>query len=459
MNTKFIFRFSFIAILFATIVSSCKKQYDAPPESADPIYKSNKTIKDLKALHATATGSYEIITTADTIVGTVIANDKSGNIYKEIYVQDDAGDAICVNLSGTLYTNFPVGRRVFIFCKGLCLSDYHGLISLGIKSVSNGLPSLEAIPTPLIGNYVVGGALNRPYITYHITQATLDSFANNLNSNTAMQHRLVGNLVQLDDYEFQIGDTKRSLGDTSNYKSITKGFTYIKQCGSTTKNIVATSGYADFAANPAPSGNGTVTAILTVYGTTPQLVLRDMSDLQMNGARCFLFEEDFNSYTVSTSCLNTANWNNIQESGDVCFTIASFSGGVFSKVSAFTSTALPTTNIVSWLAMANPISIPSGLSPKLSFTCANRYTVGTLKALISTDYNGGNNPASATWVPLATLTTNSSSFTPFNPYGPFDLSAYAGKNVYIAFKYEVPAGSSKNAVGTFEVDDLRISKN
>ncbi len=452
MNTKSLFRFGFIAILFATIVTSCKKQYDAPPEAYSPLYNATKTISQLKAMH-TVTGAYDIINTDDTIVGTVIANDKSGNFYKQIVIRDASG-AILVNLGGTLYTNFPVGRKVFIFCKGLALSDYHNMIQLGIKAVSNGNPTLQEIPTPLIQNYVVGGSLNNDASPISITQADLAA-PTGVN---IMQHPLLGNLVKLSGYEFVIGDTKRSYGDTSYWKYALNGQTHIKSCSGTSTIIVQTSGYADFAAKAPQAGNGDITSIFTVYGTTPQLVIRDTTDVQFSGARCFLYEEDFNAFPVATTCFNDPSWQNIQETGDVCYTIATFSGNVFAKVSAFKSLVLPSTNIRSWLIRSNSIAIPAGLSPKLSFTCATRYTVGTLTALVSTNYNGST-PATATWTPLGTVTTNSSSFTPFNSYGPYDLSAFAGQNVYIAFRYDVPAGTSTSAVGTFEIDDIKIAKN
>ncbi|MFY7964802.1 MAG: DUF5689 domain-containing protein [Chitinophagaceae bacterium] len=451
MNTKSLFRFSFVALLFATVTVSCKKNYEAPPEAADPNLTATTTIKALKARH-TVSGAYDMINDDAIISGVVIANDKSGNLYKEMYIRDATG-AIALELSGTLYTNFPVGRRVFVKCKGLCISDYNNMMQLGVRAIVNGSPTLEAVPTPLVANYVIGGSLNnfeeaKPKV---VTQADLNL------TGSFMQFPLLGDLIQLNDFEFQLGDTKKTYGDTSAYKKA--GEVYIKSCGGTSSLLVRTSGYADFAGKNPQNGNGSIVAIYTVYNTTKQLIIRDTTDVKFSGPRCFLFEEDFQAYpTTGAAPLVISGWKNIQESGDVPYTLASFGSSIFPKVSAFTSSALPTTNITSWL-ISPAIAIPTGIAPKYTYTCAHRYTVGTLKALVSTNYTGSGNPSAATWVEFNSIQANSPTFTPFIPYGPFDLSAYGGNSIYLAFRYDVPAGSNKNAVATFEPDDMKISKN
>lgn len=455
MKTTTMKKLIMITMLTTSIViSSCKKDYDAPPQSGDPNITVTTTIKDLKAMHTTP-GAFDLITTDIVISGVVIADDRSGNLYKEIYIRDNTG-AIAVQLASSgLYANYPVGKKIFIKCNGLCLSDYRNMIQLGIKNVSNGTITLESIPAPLIANYVIGGSLNNPVLPKVVTEADLAL----LSGSQAMQTPLVGDLIQLNDYEFMIGDTKRSYGDTSNAKSALNGQTRIKSCGSNSSLIIQTSGYADFAAKSPQAGNGSIAAIYTIYGTTKQLIIRDTTDVKFNNPRCFLFEDDFQSYSsTGNNCWSIQGWENIKESGDVCFTIGTFGSNTFPKISAFNSTALPTTNIVSWL-ISPPITIPTGISPKYSFTCASRYTVGTLKAMVSTDYNGNGNPAAATWVTDTTIQANSSSFTPFNPCGPFNYSAYAGKTIRLAFKHEVPAGTAKSNAATYEPDDMKISKN
>jgi hypothetical protein len=432
----------------ATVITSCNKKYDTPPAATDPNITVTHTIKQLKALHTVA-GQLDVITTDVVIAGVVIADDKSGNFYKQLYIQDATG-GIALQLDATgLYATYPVGRKIYVNCKGLCISDYNLLPQLGIRAIVSGAPSLEGIPSDLIRNYVTGGSLNNAVVPKIVTQASLPT--------PTLNDDNLATLIQLNNYEFGKGDTTSTYADTSAYKN-TKNVT-IRECGGSSI-IIRTSGYANFAGVRPPKGNGSIRAVYTSFGTTRQLLIRDTTDVQFTGARCNIFEEDFNSYaTTGTAPLVIPGWRNIMETGDVPYTLAAFSGSVFPKVSAFGSAALPTTNISTWL-ISPDINIPTGGAPAFSFTCSRRYTIGTFKVLVSTNYNGGA-PASATWTQLVSVpanANNTAAFTPFDLFGPYNFTSYAGQKINIAFRYEVPAGTPSGSVTTYEPDDLKITK-
>lgn len=452
MNTKNILRSATLAILFVSIFSSCKKEYEAPPVSGDPNLTVTTTIAQLKAKH-TVSGTFDVIDSNLIISGIVIANDKSGNIYKEIYIRDASG-AIAVELASTgLYANFPVGRRVFIKLKGMCLSDTKNMIQLGLKLYSNGTPSLSAVPAPLISNYIIGGSLGHfaEAAPKPVTAADLG-----LSSNP-MQTPLVGDLVKLSDYEFQLSDTKRSYADTSNNKSTLQSMVYIKNCNGDGPFIVLTSGYADFAAKAPQAGNGDISALFTIYGTTKQFVIRDTTDVNFVNPRCNLFEDDF-SYTVASGiCFSSTVWSNVKEEGNKCYEISNLGSSTnpYARVSAYVanSNTLTTGNITAWLITPS-LDLPAGY--KLNFKTANNGSIGVYKILISTDYNGTSlTPSTATWTELATI-PNASAFS-WKPMS-IDLNGFAGKKVYIGFKYYVPSGSIEKSIGTFEVDELKIAR-
>jgi len=128
-----------------SLLSACKKSFDNPPGAADPAIVANTSIKALKAMHSSA-GAYDIITSDVVISGVVVADDKSGNLYKQLYIQDATGGIQVLLDANSLYGTYPVGRRIFIKCKDLCISDYNGLIALGVKATVAGLPSQEGIP-------------------------------------------------------------------------------------------------------------------------------------------------------------------------------------------------------------------------------------------------------------------------------------------------------------------------
>ncbi len=87
----------------------------------------------------------------------------------------------------------------------------------------------------------------------------------------------------------------------------------------------------------------------------------------------------------------------------------------------------------------------------LVFQNALGYTGPDLQLKISTDYDGGGDPYSATW---ATETfTISAGFFEWTESGNIDLSGYDGSAVYVAFQFT----STSSESATWEVDDIVIS--
>jgi len=61
-----------------------------------------------------------------------------------------AGIAIKLDISN-YYTDYPVGREVYVKLKGLTLSYYGGLVQIGgFKDTVNASPSLASIPASLV---------------------------------------------------------------------------------------------------------------------------------------------------------------------------------------------------------------------------------------------------------------------------------------------------------------------
>jgi uncharacterized protein DUF5689 len=274
-----------ILLMFAAIIAattfmiSCKKEFDSPPFYVVPNITANKTLATFKARYTT-TGTVVTITDSSIISGIVVANDQSGNIYKEIFIQDSTG-GIALKLNGTnLYTSFPVGMRVYIKCQGLALSDYNNDMELG--AIDNTIPSNPAvtgIPQNLITQYVVAGSLNNTIVPKVVTLAQLAAAANKQPYLDTLQNTL----IQVPNAEFAATDTGFVYSDTSaNKSSVSRN---LEDC-SGGKTVLYTSGYADFAGVKLPSGNGTITAVYTPYKTSSELILPDTSDIKFTGSRC-----------------------------------------------------------------------------------------------------------------------------------------------------------------------------
>lgn len=271
-SLKVITNLSFAAVLLSLIslgFSSCNKKFDEPSATNELGVTANKTIKQLLALGGPS-GSFIPINDTIIVSGIVSANDKSGNIYKEIYFQDATG-AIALELDGTgLYTSFPVGREIAVLCKGLWIANVNGMKKLCTRTVANNVPSVYGIPSASITNYVRKGRLNQPITPQVVTFGQLNP-------------DLQGVLVKLENFEVVDPELDFLYGDTSANKNNQN--VDFQNCGGD-KTLIRNSAFANFAGLKVPQGNGSITGIFTVYNTTKQFLIRDTSDLQMWGIRC-----------------------------------------------------------------------------------------------------------------------------------------------------------------------------
>jgi hypothetical protein len=251
---------------------SCKKTYDTPPPAGNPGIVANTTIKDLKAMF-TASGSTVQITSDLVIRGVVNLDDKSGNYYQQISIQDSTG-GILLRLAGSgLYTSYPVGRELFVKLKGLVLGDYNKMIQLGggVDTVNGGVTLLAA---NLQDRHIIKGAFNQPLTPKVVTISQLT---------TSMQDPFLGTLIRLENMEFASGDLGKNYADAAG-----SGNRTVQGCTSPTTNKITlrTSNYSTFGGLPVAQGNGYIDGIYSIFGTTKQLTIGDTSNVQFKGPRC-----------------------------------------------------------------------------------------------------------------------------------------------------------------------------
>ncbi len=273
-----------LSFAFAAVLTSCKKKFDEPPvEAPVTTIKANTTIAQLKARH-TVSGAFDPINDAGDIIirGIVIGDDRSGNLYKTMVIQDSTGGiAVLVDLNN-FYNVYPIGREVFIKCNGLVLSDYANQIQLGGGIVTGTAPALADIPAARINNYIFKGTLGNTVNPAVVTASQLG---------TTMQDKYINTLVRLNNYEFGTADTSKtyaSAGVASPSAVSYDLFTCASlNLPSSNSNIeLRTSNYCNFAASPLPNGNGSITAIYTIFRTFKQLTIRDTTDVKCWGPRC-----------------------------------------------------------------------------------------------------------------------------------------------------------------------------
>ncbi len=104
------------------------------PEKVKPVEKTaNTTIAELKQMYID-NGNKPVEITGDVMIaGQVISSDRSGNIYRELYIQDETG-AIDVKIGkSSLYSDYHLGQWVYVDCNGLMIGSYSGMPQLGVE--------------------------------------------------------------------------------------------------------------------------------------------------------------------------------------------------------------------------------------------------------------------------------------------------------------------------------------
>jgi hypothetical protein len=332
-----------------------------------------------------------------------------------------------------------------------------------------------------VSKYIIGGSLNNPVTPIEVSINDLG---------TSMNNRYINTLVKLTGYEFAAADTLKTYSDTSSYKATTNRLA-TTGCGNALSLTIRTSGYANFAGVRLPSGNGSITAVYTVYKSSPtsntttkQMIIRDTSDVQFTGSRCgapppgtvFLINEDFETQNANTTAPYTPvtiqGWLNLPQNFTRSFDARIFSNNRYAYLSAFGSSA---PSVTTWL-VTKGINMDGTNSEKLTFSTKQNFLLtavpnGTpvpsdLKVLISTNFTGTGNPwaAGVDWTDITSLATLSPGSTTSNfpssytASGDIDLSTYTG-TIYIAFRYEGAdlTGTANDKTSAWEVDNIRVS--
>ncbi|MBL7773872.1 MAG: hypothetical protein JNM95_13490 [Chitinophagaceae bacterium] len=263
-----------------------KKKFDDPPDVSnyDPKLKVTNTIWELKQKFYNNGGGLTI--TDDVVIyGIVTADDRSGNFYKQIMIQDStSGIAVLLNRSSGLYNDYPIGRKVYIKCKGLYLGAYGNFLQLGggYDAIGN---SVYEIPSASFDKYIVKA--NYPNTITPLKVKIADILFSS-GSNQSTQHKQwLGRLIEIDSTEFVPQEVGQPFAQDPNISSGTDRT--IQDC-SGSKIVVRNSGYSQFRILPIPAGGGKLTAIYSTYETgtkkTPQLLLRDTSDVPFHASRC-----------------------------------------------------------------------------------------------------------------------------------------------------------------------------
>lgn len=219
--------------------------------------------------------------------GYVISSDRAGNFFGVLYLQDALSNPskgiqleIDVRESHLL---FPEGSKVLVKLKDLYLGKKGSNIRIGSVFSSFGNLSIGRLPQGKVFEHLFvscdGEGLPEPLVT---TIADIDNLPSNV-------------LVQLGSVEF----AEEILGET--YAIAQEETERILMDCEENEIALLNSGYADFQSEPLPETNGTLTAILTKDGNTPQLVIRTLEDVSFTEERCPEIITEFTSNQIFIS--------------------------------------------------------------------------------------------------------------------------------------------------------------
>jgi len=418
---------AFLAILLAVVTGCKKKEYDTPPVIIpDP----TATIDSLKMSFLPDTIGMMRVKTDMIIEGVVSANDESGNIYKNLYIQDSTGGIVIAIDQVDLYTLFKVGQKVVVKCKDLYLGQYGGVTELGYPF--NG--AIGRIPSVLMAShfYLDGPRGNAPVAdTIDVTNTT--QLANDINKLIVVKN------VRFEDagLPFVTGDatTNRNIDDATGNPIKISGENF----------ILRTSNYASFCTSRLPNGIGSIRGILSKFNGQYQMYIRDLNDLvkfDSSGVQVTIYQTGFE--TSPTDWVTYAvSGNNFTYDGSYKVMVGNGYQGTAPSNCYLISPALNLTGYT---------------DPVLTFKTWTKYTDSGLanpfEALISTNYSGSGDPTLATWTPLTCNipAANSASWT---SSGNVSLNAYVGHTVYIGFHYR-SSGTSSSSASKWEVDTFKV---
>ncbi|REC57488.1 hypothetical protein DRF62_00580 [Chryseobacterium piscium] len=389
---------------------------------------TQKTVAEVKQL---ATSPLTLITGDFVVKAKVIANDKSANLFKYIYVEDATG-GIRINIDKADMFNDPrfvVGKEVYVKLKNLYVGAVNGEVQLGVPFSG----AVGRIAEADVYKYFFDS--KKAITTVTATEKTITQFT----------MADVGRWVKIKDLQFIAGDLEKvyASGAVTNRT--------LEDC-SGNKVLLRTSNFADFAGQVIESGKGDVYGILSIFNGTYQLWITDVLGADLDNPRCdgsvytplpVLYSDGFAAGGFSS------DWTTANVLGAQVWSTSNQGNGTnyYAMMNGFASGNNANED---WL-ISKTVSLVGKTKAAVSFISDVRYAGNTLQVYATENYTG--NPATTTWVALpAALDTNNAAFGDWVSSGNVDLSAFLGKNVRIAFKYT----STTSAAATWEIDDFKI---
>ena len=261
--------------LSLVMATSCMNDFDEPtfeqpPFGNNEIGEATHTIAQLKSQYATIISGNSVQEVTDDIIieGVVVANDETGNVYKQFIINDETG-AIIIGVNDVgLYAMVPIGQRVRIDCKGLHVGGYGKMAQIGgLYNGKVGRMNKSAYPKHV--RLVGAPDLNQAEM---LPQVIDESFFTNENKNNLAKFVRLENvtITEANGTELWAPEEKKNSSNVVE-RNIKMG---------NTKIVLRMSTYADFANEPIPTGLLNINGVMTRYNDYWQFVISSTNDIE-----------------------------------------------------------------------------------------------------------------------------------------------------------------------------------
>lgn len=229
-----------------------------------------KTVKYASLFASSSMYNYQYTTVEDNIYirGHVVSNDESGNVYKTLAIRDKDGGCIVMGVNAVgLYAYLPMGQEIIVSLKGLDFGAYSNMPEIGkaFTSEKYGL-QLGRISADVFEKHV--RLVDRPDDS-HTEPVVIDEKWLKNEGAVATNYPLY---VRLEGVTFaDAGKPFAPVDGTTEDRYVKVGSEQV-DC--------RMSNYSNFSHDTIPSGKVNVTGLLTLYGSTKQLLVRVLDDVE-----------------------------------------------------------------------------------------------------------------------------------------------------------------------------------
>ncbi|WP_275315008.1 DUF5689 domain-containing protein [Tenacibaculum bernardetii] len=260
---KNIFKFGAILFIFFSFYACVEDgDFTIPTLGDDKEYTTIKSLTEIADLYQ---GSLVDFEEGITTFGYVVSNDKEGNFYKSIIIQDSPenpsiGFEVLID-DFNLNARYTVGRKIFIKLKGLFLNRKNGAYQIGAQNTfRNGVTQIGP----------------NDYVYFIDRSSEIATVIPTELKTTQLTDAHINTLIKINNLQSETQGL--TYANSSNTDPVDRIFT---SCDSFETITLTTSGFADFKALPIPDKKGSITAILSKLENDYQLFIRGTNDVDL----------------------------------------------------------------------------------------------------------------------------------------------------------------------------------